>query len=92
MSNGRNSAARQDRVRWNRELGFPYYANPRQLDVFRLPAHVKIVIPRDGGFWLVDCRTGVRYRRVTMADLPHRVSWNTRGKVRSDDGDRDGAD
>lgn len=89
MPNGRWSAARQDRVLHNRDLGFSYYAHPRPLDVHRLPAHVKITIPRDGGFWLIDARTGVRYRRVTMDDLPNGVSWNTRGKVR---GDREGED
>lgn len=76
-------------MRWNRELGFSYYANPRPLDVHHLPDHVQIIIPRDGGFWLVDRRTGIRYRRITMDDLPSRVCWNTRGKVRGDRGGED---
>ena len=71
--------SRQDRVKYD-PRGFTYYASPRPLDVRNLPRHVTITIPRDGGFWLVDRRTGTRYRRVTMADLPTAVTWNTRGK------------
>jgi hypothetical protein len=73
---------RHDRgVRFSAD-GFRYYATCPPLDVFALPPHVAITIPQDGGFWLIDLRTGVRYRRVTMEDagLKH-VTWNTRGKA-----------
>jgi hypothetical protein len=72
---------RPGRVGFNRVLCFRYYRDPPPLDVHSLPPHVKITIPPDGGFWLVDRRTGIRYRRVTMDDLPKGVSWNTRRKA-----------
>jgi hypothetical protein len=79
-------AWRPDRgVLFNRRDCFRYYRLCPPLDVCSLPPHVAIIVPPDGGFWLVDRRTGVRYRRVTMDDLPSGVSWNTRGKARDDD-------
>jgi hypothetical protein len=61
------------------------------LNIFALPPHVKITIPLDGGFWLVDMRTGVRYRRVTMDDLGDKagkVSWESgKGRRKHDDSD-----
>lgn len=72
-------------IRFNAAHCFRYYRTPPLLDVFNLPPHVKITIPLDGGFWLIDRRTGVRYRRVTMDDLPNGASWTTRGKARGDE-------
>ncbi len=60
--------------------GFRYYAEPPAFTLRRLPEGSQIVLA-NGGFWVVDQLTGIRYRRVTMADLPKHVSWNTRGKA-----------
>ena len=49
------------------------------LDIRNLPPNVGITIPLDGGFWLVEKDTGIRFRRVTMADMPPHRCWNTNG-------------
>lgn len=61
-------------------------------DIRALPPHVKITIPPDGGFWLVNSSTGIRYRRITMADLPEKASWangmsRKRGEEEDDEND-----
>lgn len=54
-----------------------------------LPAHVQIRM-LDGGFWLIDIRTGIRYRRITMADLPNKACFaNGASRRRSDDEEED---
>jgi len=72
---------------WRRDIGQSNQARrffeACQLNVHQLPDHVKITIPREGGFWLTDRRTGLLLRRVTMEDLPKQVTWNTRGKAKS---------
>lgn len=81
-------AWRRDRgIKFNAVHCFRYYSQCPPLNVFSLPPHVKITIPPDGGFWLIDTRNGVRYRRITMNDLPRNVTWNTRGKAEREDGD-----
>lgn len=72
---------RQLAVRFDRDRCCRLYDNPPALDVRNLPPYVKITLPPDGGFWLVNAETGVRYRRLTMDDLPNGVTWNTRGKA-----------
>lgn len=71
--------------RWTRDPvhGFRVFKPERvpELDLRSLPANVDLTIPPDGGFWLIDRETGIRYRRVTMADLPKGVTFNTRGKA-----------
>jgi hypothetical protein len=58
-------------------------------DLGNLPPSVAMIMPPDGGFWLVDKASGIRYRRVTMADLPKHVCWNTNGGRRSEYEDAD---
>lgn len=63
--------------------GFRYYVDPPYIAFHELDAvDAKVIMPLDGGWWIVDKLTGIRYRRITMADLPKHVTWNTRGKGR----------
>jgi len=61
--------------------GFRYFDPCPDFTFDQLPEDARIVIPLDGGFWVVDRLTGIRYRRLTMADLPKFVTWNTRGRA-----------
>ena len=70
--------------------GFKFYDPCPVFTVRDMPEGSQVVLPMDGGFWVVDQLTGIRYRRLTMADLPKGVTFNTRGKA--DDGEADGWD
>lgn len=77
--------------KWHRDPthGFRVF-KPEHVPEFnlrRLPPDVQMVMPPDGGFWLVDRPSGIRYRRVTMDDLPAHVCWNTNGGRRGEDHD-----
>lgn len=69
--------------------GFKFYVDPPRFSLRTMPVDAKIILAPEGGFWVIDGLTGIRYRRVTMADLPKHTSWNTRGKGRynQEDGD-----
>lgn len=69
------------RVRFDRQHGFRFFHPCPTFTIADLPEGSRIVIPPDGGFWVVDRATGIRYRRLTMDDLPKGVTWNTRGKA-----------
>lgn len=56
------------------------------LDVSRLPPDVDLKLEA-GGFWLYNRRNGVRYRRVTMDDLPPKTHWAMTGRRNSDSDD-----
>lgn len=75
------------RVKRDPTWGFRYYDPCPEFTVANMPEDSAVVIPSDGGFWVIDRLTGIRYRRLTMADLPKGVTWNTRGKA--DNGDED---
>lgn len=72
------------KVKVDREGCYRYYDPCPQFSLRRMPQNAGIVL-RDGGFWVIDAITGIRYRRITMDDLPKHVSWNTRGPVERDD-------
>lgn len=75
---------------WRRDpRGFRVYLDSPSLDLFRLPPQIALTIPADGGFWLINRLTGIRYRRVTMADLPKDVTWNTRRPGKKEEADAD---
>lgn len=61
-----------------------YFDPCPKFEVGKLPegAEIRLV---DGGFYVVDQLTGIRYRRITMADLPKHVVWNTRGPAAKDE-------
>lgn len=72
-------------VKRDRRGRFRFYDPCPAFSIRRLPegAEVRLL---DGSFWVVDQLTGIRYRRITMADLPKCVTWNTR-RGASDDED-----
>lgn len=74
-------------VRVDPTYGFRYFAECPPIDLRALPADMAITIPLDGGFWIVDRESGIRYRRICKADMPKETSWNTRGRVRSSERD-----
>ena len=70
-------------VRRDPAHGFKFYVDPPRIGLHELGAvDAEIIMPLDGGWWIADRLTGIRYRRITMADLPKNVTWNTRGKGR----------
>lgn len=62
--------------------GYRYFDPCPSFDLKHMPEDAKLAMPTDGGVWVVDALTGIRYRRVTMDDLPKHATWNTRGKAR----------
>lgn len=63
--------------------GFQFFVDPPRIGLHELGAlNAEIIMPLDGGWWIADRASGIRYRRITMADLPKHVTWNTRGKGR----------
>lgn len=60
-------------------LGYRVASQCPKLDVRNRPPHVGIKLEA-GGFWLYDRRNGVRYRRITMDDLPKKTHWAMTGR------------
>ena len=69
--------------------GFRFYADPPEFSLNNMPEDAALVIPSDGGIWVVDRLTGIRYRRVTTDDLPKHVTFNTRGPGKNSNRDED---